>query len=74
MLIFGCSCCLVEIMKMKYDQDFFVKLPKEVTLVTRTQHSGPLCLWQCFLMLLFLFRNRLFLSDMGTATITTFLV
>ena len=22
--------------------------PKEVTLVTRTQPSGPLCLWQCF--------------------------
>ena len=22
--------------------------PKEVSLVTRTQHSGPLCLWQCF--------------------------
>ena len=24
-----------------------VKWPKEVTLVTRTQPSGPLCLWQC---------------------------
>ena len=23
--------------------------PKEVTLVSRTQPSGPLCLWQCFL-------------------------
>ena len=22
--------------------------PKEVTLVSRTQPSGPLCLWQCF--------------------------
>ena len=23
--------------------------PKEVTLVSRTQPSGPLCLWQCFI-------------------------
>ena len=51
MLISGWSCCLVEIMKMNYDQDFFwelVKWPTEVTLVTRTQPSGLLCLWQCF--------------------------
>ena len=25
--------------------------PKEVTLVSRTQPSGPLCLWQCFIIL-----------------------
>ena len=26
---------------------------KEVTLVSRTQPSGPLCLWQCFLYIYF---------------------
>ena len=26
----------------------FVMWPKEVTFVSRTQPSGPLCLWQCF--------------------------
>ena len=45
------SCCLVEIMKMKSNQDLFENLwydiYVEVTLVTRTQPSGPLCLWQC---------------------------
>ena len=28
--------------------------PKEVTLVSRTQPSGPLCLWQCLLFYLYL--------------------
>ena len=43
------SWCLVEIIKMKFDQDLWKNLrPKEVTLVSRTQPSGPLCLWQCF--------------------------
>ena len=28
--------------------------PKEVNLVSRTQPSGPLCLWQCFILVLVL--------------------
>ena len=27
--------------------------PKEVTLVSRTQPSGPLCLWQCFFLAIY---------------------
>ena len=43
------SWCLVVILKMKFDQDLWKNLrPKEVTLVSRTQPSGSLCLWQCF--------------------------
>ena len=44
------SCCLVKNMKMKSER-FVWKLviwPREITLVIRTQPSGPLCLWQCF--------------------------
>ena len=37
------SWCLIKILKM-FDQ--------EITLVSRTQPSGPLCLWQCFIYLL----------------------
>ena len=50
--------CLVEILKLIQGRDsedvwsrFVFELviwPKEVTLVSRTQPSGPLCLWQCF--------------------------
>ena len=50
--------CLVEILKLMQGRDsedvwsrFVFELviwPKEVTLVSRTQPSGPLCLWQCF--------------------------
>ena len=50
--------CLVEILKLMQGRDsedvwsrFVFELviwPKEVTLVSRTQLSGPLCLWQCF--------------------------
>ena len=39
------SWCKVEILKM-FDQHLI--WPKEVNLVSRTQPSGPLCLWQCF--------------------------
>ena len=31
-----------------FDQELVIR-PKEVTLVSRTQPSGPLCLWQRFL-------------------------
>ena len=44
------SWCLVGILKMKFGQDLCLNLwydPKNVTLVSRTQPSGPLCLWQC---------------------------
>ena len=37
------SWCLVEILKMKFDQDTYV-----FELVIWTQPSGPLCLWQLF--------------------------
>ena len=43
--------CLVEMPQIKFDQDLCVHLviwPEQVTLVSRTQPSGPLCLWQCF--------------------------
>ena len=43
--------CLVEIPQIKFDQDLCVHLviwTEQVTLVSRTQPSGPLCLWQCF--------------------------
>ena len=36
--------------------------PKEVTLVTRTQPSGPLCLWQCFFLILCLFSYVYYLA------------
>ena len=50
MLIFDWSCCLVDYEDELCSRFFWelVKWPKEVTLVTRTQPSGPLCLWQCF--------------------------
>ena len=34
--------------------------PKEVTLVSRTQPSGPLCLWQCFFLF---FMSKYFLTN-----------
>ena len=65
---------LVETLKLVLGWDFedvwsrfvweFVIWPKEVTLVSRTQPSGPLCLWQCFcyklgcLLLLLLIRGK----------------
>ena len=49
------SWCLVDILEMKFDQNLCKNfdMTKEVILVSRTQPSGPLCLWQC-----------LFLSEM----------
>ena len=46
------SWCMVGILKMKFYQDLceLVIWPKQVTLVSWTQPSGPLCLWQCFTM------------------------
>ena len=36
---------------MKFDQNLCKNfdMTKEVILVSRTQPSGPLCLWQCFI-------------------------
>ena len=41
---------MVEILEIKFDQNLCKNfdMTKEVTLVSRTQPSGPLCLWQCF--------------------------
>ena len=49
------SWCLVDILEMKFDQNLCKNfdMTKEVILVSRTQPSSPLCLWQC-----------LFLSEM----------
>ena len=49
------SWCLVDILEMKFDQNLCKNfdMTKEVILVSRTQPSGPFCLWQC-----------LFLSEM----------
>ena len=52
--------CLIEILKLMLGQNsedeicsrFVFELviwPKQVTLVSWTQPSGPLCLWQCFI-------------------------
>ena len=61
--------CLVEILKLMQGRDsedvwsrFVFELviwPKEVTLVSRTQPSGPLCLWQCFYMIQPTYRSLL---------------
>ena len=40
--------CLIKIFVRTCD----LMWPKKVTLVSRTQPSGPLCLWQCFIPLL----------------------
>ena len=43
------SWCLVDILEMKFDQNLCKNfdMTKEVILVSRTQPSSPLCLWQC---------------------------
>ena len=52
-VLFRCWCFEVAVwLKMKLWSKFVWELviwPKEVTLATRTQPSGPLCLWQCLL-------------------------
>ena len=49
--------CLVEILKMMLGRDSEDELWSRFVfeLVIRTQPSGPLCLWQCFLLTLVLF-------------------
>ena len=53
---------LVQMLMFGWDYEVDVRSrlwPKEVTLVSRTQPSGPLCLWQCLYLYLHLLKSVL---------------
>jgi len=44
--------------------------PKEVTLVSRTQPSGPLCLWQCLILCISIRNNWHYVFDLTDETLS----
>ena len=65
---------LVEIQEMKFDQNLCKNFDKtkEVILVSKTQPSGPLCLWQCLYdIYMFIFFPRCIESESEPPTKST---